>query len=53
MPDPTCSKTYDEALINDCLANGTVDPIPTVAGTDLSRVIVDMPDTTGVALFIV
>ena len=50
---PTCSNVYDEASMRDCLAKGTVEPIPTEAGRVWSIVIVDIPTVTGVALFIV
>ena len=31
-PAPTYSNVYDEASTRDCLANGTVEPTPTLAG---------------------
>jgi monomeric isocitrate dehydrogenase len=32
VPDPIYSKVYEEARINDCFANGTVDPMPIFDG---------------------
>ena len=53
FPDPIYSKVWELAIILLCWKKNTVDPTPTVLSKFSSSVNVVIPDTMGVALFIV